>query len=332
MPLIAQHLTDRIILGLMTFGPDASAGARMTSLDEFNKHLDYFQSKGYNEIDTARMYIGGTQEAWTRDAKWKDRGLTLATKIYPTEPGIHKPEILKQTIATSLKELDTDSVDIYYLHAPDRSVPFEETLAALNELHKQGKFVQLGLSNFAAWEVAEVYNICKERGWVKPTIYQAMYNAITRSIESELIPCCRKYNIDIVIYNPLAGGLFSGKIKSADIAPSEGRFVPNTKLGDMYRERYFKNSNFEALRVAEEVAQKHNLTLVEIALRWCTHHSGLKTRAKGGNDGIIIGVSSFQQLEGNLADLEKGPLPEAVVQALDEAWLVAKANTPPYFR
>jgi aflatoxin B1 aldehyde reductase len=103
-------------------------------------------------------------------------------------------------------------------------------------------------------------------------------------------------------------------------------------MGEMYRARYFKNSNFEALRLVEDVAQKHGLTLLEIALRWCVHHSELKTRAKGGNDGVIIGVSSFQQLEGNLADLEKGPLPEEVVQALDEAWMIAKASAPVYFR
>lgn len=87
---------------------------------------------------------------------------------------------MKETAATSLKELGTDCVDIYYLHAPDHSVPFAETLEAVNELHEQGKFVQLGLSNFAAWEVAECFTICKERGWVKPTIYQAMYNAISK--------------------------------------------------------------------------------------------------------------------------------------------------------
>lgn len=100
----------------------------------------------------------------------------------------------------------------------------------------------------------------------------------------------------------------------------------------MYRTRYFKDSNFEALRMMEEVAQKHSLTLLEIALRWCIHHSQLKTRAKGGNDGVVIGVSSFAQLESNLADLEKGPLPEEVVKALDEAWMIAKATAPVYFR
>ena len=137
-------------------GPDKSAGARITEFDEYTRFLDYFQAQGYNEIDTARIYVGGAQEAWTRDAKWKERGLTLATKIYPSEPGMHKRDRLKETANKSLSELGTDCVDIYYLHAPDHSVPFEETLEAVNELHKQGKFVQLGLSNFAAWEVAEV--------------------------------------------------------------------------------------------------------------------------------------------------------------------------------
>lgn len=127
------------------------------------------------------MYVGGKQEGWTRDAKWKDRGFTLATKVYPYKAGVHEPESLKEHFNTSLKELGTDAVDIFYLHAPDRSVPFEKTLEAVNELHKEGKFVQLGLSNYAAWEVAEIWNIAKERGWVKPTIYQAMYNAISKA-------------------------------------------------------------------------------------------------------------------------------------------------------
>jgi aflatoxin B1 aldehyde reductase len=100
----------------------------------------------------------------------------------------------------------------------------------------------------------------------------------------------------------------------------------------MYRDRYFKDATFQALKIAEDAAQKHNLTLLEIALRWCVHHSELKTRLKGGNDGIIIGVSSLKQLEGNLADLEKGPLPDDVVKALDEAWMAAKATAPTYFR
>ena len=211
MPLITSSSgKPRVILGLMTFGPPETEakGARITSIDEYNKCLDYFQKEGYNEVDTARAYIAGDQEAWTKEAHWQDRGLTLATKCWPSEPGKHKKEPLKASLNKSLRELGTDCVDIFYLHAPDRSVPFEETLEGCNELFKEGKFVKLGLSNYAAWEVAEIYNIAKERGWVKPTIYQAMYNALTRDIDTELVPCCRKYGIDIVVYNPVRPPLY----------------------------------------------------------------------------------------------------------------------------
>lgn len=207
----------------MTFGPDKENGARVTSLDDYNKILDRFQKAGFNEIDTARVYVGGKQEAFTREAKWKDRGLTLATKWYPREAGAHQPAKIEEKLNESLKELGTDCVDIFYLHAADRSTPFQDTLKKLNELHKQGKFVQLGLSNFTAFEVAEVVMHCKYNGWVRPTIYQGMYNAITRSIEAELIPACRRYGLDIVVYNPVAGGLFSGKVKTTDV-PEDGRF------------------------------------------------------------------------------------------------------------
>lgn len=203
MPLVTSSTgKPRVILGLMTFGPPNTEekGARITSLDEFNQCLDHLQGQGYNEVDTARVYIDGDQEGFTRDARWKERGLTLATKCYPTSPGKHKKDSLKGTLNKSLRELGTDCVDIFYLHAPDRSVPFEETLEACNELFKEGKFVQLGLSNYAAWEVSEIWNIAHERKWVKPTIYQVMYNAITRDLETELIPCCRKYGMDLVVY------------------------------------------------------------------------------------------------------------------------------------
>src|SRR3954469_25122356 len=101
----------------MTFGPDESTGARITSLPEYNTFLDHFQAAGYNEIDTARSYVGGKQEAFTREAKWKDRGLTLATKVFPQEPGFHTAEQITSRFDTSLKELGTDCVDIFYLHA-----------------------------------------------------------------------------------------------------------------------------------------------------------------------------------------------------------------------
>ena len=232
---------------------------------------------------------------------------------------------------TSLKELGTDCVDIFYLHAADRSIPFTEPLRKLDEMHKKGKFIQLGLSNFTAFEVAEVVMHCKYNNWVRPTIWQGMYNAITRSIEPELIPACRRYGIDVVIYNPVAGGIFSGKYKSHDI-PAEGRFSnQNPAQATRYRERYFKDATFDALRIIEPVVQEHGLTLIETAFRWLVHHSALNIK-EGGGDGIIIGISSQAQLEQNLKDIEKeGPLPEEVVKALDEAWMVCKATTANYW-
>jgi aflatoxin B1 aldehyde reductase len=115
MPLIVQRPTDRIILGLMTFGPDPSSGARITDQQEFGTLLDLFQSRGYNEVDTARMYVNGEQEAFTRDSKWKDRGLTLATKIiYPHEAGANTADKVLESADVSLKELGTDVVDVSY--------------------------------------------------------------------------------------------------------------------------------------------------------------------------------------------------------------------------
>lgn len=152
---------------------------------------------------------------------------------------------------------------------------------------------------------------------------------LARSIEAELIPCCRRYGIEIVIYNPLAGGIFSGKYKTREI-PAEGRYSDGQNLGARYRVRYFKDSVFDALKIVEPVAEKHKLTLIEVALRWVHHHSALNIK-DGGSDGVIIGVSSFNQIEQNLDDLEKGPLPDEVVAALDEAWMVAKPTTANYW-
>lgn len=174
---------------------------------------------------------------------------------------------------------------------------------------------------------------CKYNGWVRPTIYQGMYNAITRSLENELIPVCRRYGIDVVVYNPIAGGLFSGRYKSKDEDLQDGgRFSAsgNAKVAENYRKRYFKDATFEALKIIQPAVEKAGLTMLETAFRWLTHHSALNIK-DGGNDGIIIGVSSEQQLVQNLENLEKGPLPNEVVEALDEAWLVCKPTTANYW-
>ncbi|UJR12717.1 hypothetical protein I4U23_016891 [Adineta vaga] len=156
-----------------------------------------------------------------------------------------------------------------------------------------------------------------------------MYNALTRALEEELIPCFRHYEIDIVAYNPLAGGLLAKQYKSLSEIPNEGRFsdTEGNRSGKMYRDRYFNDVYFDAINRLTPVVEKHGLTMAETALRWILHHS--KLRPFDG-DGIIIGASSVKQLESNLKDLQKGSLPDEVVQALDEAWQTTRSVAKTY--
>jgi len=123
----------------------------------------------------------------------------------------------------SLNALGVDKVAIYYLHAPDITTPLEETFSAVNELHKAGNFTELGLSNYAAWDVVRIHWFCKSKGWVQPTVYQGMYNAITRSAEAEMIPALRACGMRGYWYNPLAGGMLTGKYNFSEEV-SQGRF------------------------------------------------------------------------------------------------------------
>ncbi|KAJ7452473.1 Aldo/keto reductase [Mycena galericulata] len=313
-----------LLFGTMTMGEKGTGAVRNSDLGECAEILAVFSKCG-TEIDTARMYGGGTTEKLLSELDLGNS--SIDTKVYPVKPGDHSPESLRSTFFASLKALKREKVRVLYLHAPDRSVPFEETLQEMNKLHQEGYYEIFGLSNFASWEVAEIVGICKAKGWIQPKIYQAMYNAITRAIESELVPCCRKFGLRVVVYNPLAGGLFAGKVASVVDAPNTGRFNTATASGKLYRDRYLKNGNFDALNHLKNVAAQHNLRLTEIALRWCQHHSVL-----GEGDGVILGASSAAQLQQNCEDSEKGPLPEAIVTAIDEAWEISRGTASTYWR
>lgn len=176
---MATQAAPRVILGLMTYGPPSN-DTRVDSLDEFRRHLDTFKSLGYHEVDTARIYLGGEQEKFTSAAGWEERELTIATKSYPRQPGMHKPHIVRSDLETSLKDLGTDSVDIFYLHHPDRGTPFGETLVEVDKMYKEGKFKTLGLSNYSALEISEVVMLCIQNGWVRPKIYQGVYNVLSK--------------------------------------------------------------------------------------------------------------------------------------------------------
>lgn len=301
----------------------------MTSLDDFKQALDIFQGRGYNELDTARLYIGGQQESFTRQAGWKERGLSIGTKLWPLPPGSHEPEALVNAFETSLKDLGTDSVDILYLHAPDRSVPFAKTLAAVDKLHKAGKFSRLGLSNYASFEVAEIVMTCHHHGWVRPTVYQAIYNCLFRTIEDELIPTCRRYGIAVDVYSPTGGGFLLGRVTSKDDDPKEGRFAAGP-FQHLTRGRYFRDGIIEGARLIREAAEARGASPLEVAMRWLVHHSALRVR--DGRDGIVIGFSKLQQLGDNLDYLERGPLDDELLDVLERAWKAAKGDMETYWQ
>ncbi|OSX56605.1 hypothetical protein POSPLADRAFT_1174997 [Postia placenta MAD-698-R-SB12] len=335
-----QKSALNIVMGAMTFGEEGKEGARVHKLEDVEAILDVFQAHGHTEIDTARTYTGGTSEEYLGKIDWKKRGLILETKLYPNVSNTrlqnpdrelisHKPEDLRKHLERSLKALNTDQLEMWYLHGPDRTTPIGLTLRAVNELYKEGKFKRFGISNYMAWEVAEIVQICRGNGYIQPTAYQGIYNAVHRKVEPELFPCLRKFGIAFYEFNPLGGGFFTGRYRSLEDKVEPGsRFDPEKGQGRSYRARYWNEPYFKALASIEEIAKEHNLTLAEIALRWISHHSLMK-REYG--DAVIIGASSVKHIEENLVDLEKGPLPDAVVKALDDTWFSVAPYATNYF-
>jgi len=296
-----------------------------------------FQKHGHNEIDTARTYGGGSSEEWLGKLKWQDRGIIMDTKLSPNRTFLgannkgytHRPEALKPALTESLQALQTDKVDMWYLHAPDRRVPYEDTLREVNNLYDAGLFRRFGISNYAAWEVAQINEICIRHGWKRPDVYQGVYNALHRAVEPELFPCLRHYGMAFYEFNPVAGGFLTDRYERNQQEHEGGsRFDPDRTQGANYRKRYWNDVYFDALDVVRPVAKKLGMTTAEAAVRWVEHHSLMK---KEHGDAIIIGASSAKQLEENLENLDKGPLPEEMVKAFDEGWEIAKTVCKPYF-
>jgi len=331
---MAQKSALNVVMGAMTFGEAGKEGARVHDLKDVEKILDVFQAHGHTEVDTARVYCGGTSEEYLGNIKWQERSLKMETKLYPAKvPGVisisHSPEDLRKFLEQSLKALNTKKLTMWYLHGPDRTVPYEVTMKAVNDLYKEGYFERFGISNYMSWEVAEIVCICRANGYIQPTVYQGLYNAIHRGVEPELFPCLRKYGISFYEFNPLGGGFFTGRYSSMDATTDEGsRFDPQKFQGKSYRKRYWNEPHFKALQIIKDAAEKAGLTMPEVALRWVSHHSLMK-REHG--DSVLIGASSLNHIEQNMIDLEKGPLPDEVVKALDEAWLVVAPYSAPYF-
>lgn len=319
-----------VVLGTMTFGW-AQASAEVDD-EAARAQMELFTSRGHREVDTALMYAGGETEKILgrvlRAHPELNAKVAIATKAKPWPTGASgggglAPDRLAAQTETSLKSLQLPAVDILYLHAPDTETPVEATLEAANELHRQGKFRTLGLSNYQAWEVAHIYHLCKSRGWVTPSVYQGMYNAMTRAVEQELLPCLRTLGIRFLCYNPLAAGVLTGKhAKDPASAPAQGRFKNNK----MYMDRFWK-STYLALDGVQAACDQGGTAMTAAALRWLKHHSALRS-----GDGVILGASQIAHLEQNLDALEGGPLPEAIVAAMDAHWEACRPDCPAYER
>jgi aflatoxin B1 aldehyde reductase len=336
-----------VILGAIAFGNfDIVVGqpSNFPSLEKVKPMLDAFQAHGHSKIDTARIYGSGQSEQLLADAEWEQRGLRIETKIYPTKYRPLLPnnaaynygaEDLRAGLLASLKVLNTTKIDTWYLYAPDRSTPVEETARAINQLYKEGHFTRWGLCNYMSWEVAKIQEVCIQNGWVRPAVYQSIYNALCRNIETELVPCLRHYGMALEAGQPLASGLltyqYSRDMPSGPALYHPGsRFNPDPRnfIANHQRVRYWHDAYFDALDLTHQAAKEHGLTDKECALRWLRFHSALK---KEYGDGLIIGASSLKQFEENLADLDKGPLPEKVVAAFELAGKKCSTVRTPYW-
>ena len=285
------------------------------------------------EYDTALMYSGGKSEQFIgqMDLRLKNN-VQIATKANPWDNKLFDAAGVRKQLETSLNSLKLKSVQIFYLHAPDHKTPIIETLKIVNDLYQEKKFAEFGLSNYAAWQVAEICSICKNHNWVQPSVYQGMYNCLTRSVEKELFPCLRHFNIRFYAYNPLCGGILTGKHKIEDANKAEpGRFF-GQGWAKVYRKRYWRKEVFDAVdKIQESLLEEYGdqVNILEASLRWLYHHSKLNGL---NGDGVILGASSLDYLTTNMNATGKEPLNENIVKVFDECWDACCFSCPDYFR
>ena len=307
-----------LVLGTMTFGesvfnPDVAA------------FVNAFLDAGYHELDTAYVYNEGNCERLLGETlPGLNRPFRIATKVNPRISGKLDADAAYKQVSESLSRMRLNKADTVYLHFPDPATPVESVLGAMADLHDQGKYTELGLSNFPAWMVADVWHICDRHGWVKPTVYEGMYNPLTRFAERELNACLDYFHLRYYAYNPLCGGLLTGRYASYEDTPDDGRFTHRPG----YQNRYWKKSYFDAVALLKAVCEKHGITTAEATYRWMMNHSML--RADRG-DAVIIGASKLNHLLQNMEAVKAGPLPEDIVEAFEHAWQITKGDSPEYF-
>jgi aryl-alcohol dehydrogenase-like predicted oxidoreductase len=261
--------------------------------------IDYALDAGINVIDTANIYERGQSEAVIGTAlkgNGKRSRVVLTTKVWgrmdnddPNAAGLHRRHIREQCEA-SLRRLQTDYIDVYYVHRQMQNIPIDETLRALDDLVHAGKVLSIGCSTFPAWSVVEALWVAKEYGLNRFSCEQPPYHLLDRSIENELIPMAQTYGLGLMAWSPLAGGLLTGKYQNG--IPAMGRIQP----GNGWADRHFSPAAMEAVGALGQMAHEKGCTLSQLALAWCLSKPGITC--------AILGTRTPEHLIDQLGALE----------------------------
>jgi aryl-alcohol dehydrogenase-like predicted oxidoreductase len=280
-----------LCLGAMTFGEDLGWG---TPVKESEQIIDRFIELGGNFIDTANFYTKSHSEKILGDHigrhKEKRDRLVLATKfsgnLYPGDPnggGSSRKSIIA-ACEQSLRRLQTDYIDLYWLHNWDAHTPIEETMAALEDLVRNGKVRYLGVSDTPAWKVAEANVTARFRGWAAFIGLQIEYSLLERTVEQELMPMAKELGLGVTPWSPLKSGLLSGKYTRKTAKTQQGRAA---FMGHLLNEQ-----TFALVDELEKIAKAHDTTVARVALAWLLAQPGVTS--------VIVGANKMEQLEDNL--------------------------------
>lgn len=315
----SDRTDSSVVLGTMTFGEQADE-------DAASEMVAMARDGGVVEFDTANSYTGGRSEEIVGGllAPVRDQ-VRIVTKVAnAVGEGANRvaglsPDAVRRAVDDSLRRLGTDYVDLCYLHRPDWDTPIEQTLEVMAELLAAGKVREWGVSNYAAWQITEMIYLAERHGWPRVRVSQVMYNLLARRVEAEYAACSRRFGLTDVVYNPLAGGLLTGKHAPDQEPPPGSRFTRAT-----YRERYWNEPLFAAVDDLRGVAAAAGVSLLELALRW--------VRDRPLTDRVLLGASSVDQLRANLDAVSGPPLDADTVAACDAVWERIGAITPEYNR
>ncbi len=314
-----------LCLGTMTFGAQADEAASFAILDRaWDAGVRFLDTADVYPVPMLRSTIGQTERMVGRWLKQRGRRAeaVLATKAYfplgamPHQRGTSRRHLI-EACEGSLRRLETDRVDLYLCHGWDPTVPVEETLRALEDLRSSGKVLYTAISNVRSAEVAQSLLQAQQLGVAGFAGLQPRYNLLYREAEESLLPMAERFGLGVMVYNPLAGGLLSGKYRS-DGEPTEGRFTLGD-TGETYRTRYWNEANLNAARAAGEAAAGHGLHPVTAAIAWTLGGPGISA--------VIIGASRPGQLDASLAGADAA-LPEPLRELLDGLWFDLPRRPP----